>query len=80
MVKVHRALELNLGNGKGFSVKEVIQKVKDITKKDFKVVEEGRRYGDPSTLVASDLKAKQKLKLQPGFSKTSEIIQTLDVK
>ena len=69
--------EFNLGNGNGFSVKEVIQKVKDITSKDFKVMEEGRRDGDPSILIASDIKAKEELKLQPSFSSLEEIIQTL---
>ena len=40
----------NLGNGKGFSVKEVIEKAKKVTGKDFKVEIEARRSGDPSTL------------------------------
>jgi UDP-glucose 4-epimerase len=75
-----QSAEFNLGNGNGFSVKEVIQKVKDITNKDFKVVEEGRRDGDPSTLIASDAKAKQVLKLQPNFSSLKDIIQTLGAK
>ena len=75
-----QSAEFNLGNGNGFSVKEVIQKVKEITNKDFKVVEEGRRDGDPSTLIASDARAKQVLKLQPVFSNLEEIIQTLNNK
>ena len=45
--------------GNGFSVKEVIQQVKDIIRKDFVVKEEGRRDVDPSTLIASDSKAKE---------------------
>ena len=75
-----QSAEFNLGNGNGFSVKEVIQKVKDIINKDFKVVEEGRRDGDPSTLIASDAKAKRILKLQPSFSSLEDIIQTLSTK
>ena len=43
----------NLGNGKGFSVKEVIEKAKKVTGKDFKVEIEARRNGDPSTLTSS---------------------------
>ena len=70
--------EFNLGNGKGFSVKEVIQKVKDMTSKDFKVLVEGRRGGDPSTLVASDIKARKVLKLKANFSEIEKIIQTLN--
>jgi len=70
--------EFNLGNGTGFSVKEVIQQVKDITGKDFLVIEEGRRGGDPSILIASDEKAKKVLKLKANFSKIEKIIQTLN--
>jgi len=69
--------EFNLGNGNGFSVKEVIQQVKDITGKDFKVLEEGRRDGDPSTLIASDNKAKKELNLSSGYVSLESIIKTL---
>ena len=70
----------NLGNGEGFSVKEVIQKVKNITKKDFKVIKESRRDGDPSILVASNKEAKKALNLQLKFSKLEDIINTLNKK
>ena len=70
--------EFNLGNGNGFSVKKVIQQVKDITGKDFKVLEEGRRDGDPSTLIASDKKAKKELNLSPDYASLESIIKTLD--
>jgi len=69
--------EFNLGNGNGFSVKEVIQQVKDITGKDFVVMEEGRRDGDPSTLIASDTMAKEKLGLKMNFTTLNKIISTL---
>jgi UDP-glucose 4-epimerase len=69
--------EFNLGNGNGFSVREVIQQVKDITGKDFKVLEEGRRDGDPSTLIASDNKAKKELNLSSDYSSLESIIKTL---
>jgi UDP-glucose 4-epimerase len=69
--------EFNLGNGNGFSVKEVIQQVKDVTGKDFKVIEEGRREGDPSALIASDAKAKKELQLFPGYESLESIIKTL---
>ena len=70
--------EFNLGNGNGFSVKEVIQQVKDITGKKFLVMEEGRRDGDPSTLIASDKKAKKELNLSPDYVSLESIIKTLD--
>jgi len=69
--------EFNLGSGNGFSVKEVIQQVKDITGKDFKVLVEGRRDGDPPILVASDIKARKVLKLKVRFPEIEKIIQTL---
>ena len=47
----------NLGNGVGFSVREVIEKAKEVTQKDIKVVEESRRSGDPAVLIASSDKA-----------------------
>ena len=69
--------EFNLGNGNGFSVKEVVQQVKDITGKSFLVMEEGRRDGDPSVLIASDEKAKKILKSKINFPSLEKIIRTL---
>jgi len=69
--------ELNLGNGNGFSVKEVIQQVKNVTGKEFKVLEEGRREGDPSTLIASDKKAKKEFNILPNYASLKSIIKTL---
>ena len=72
-----KSAEFNLGNGSGFSVREVIQKVKEITVKDFKVVEKGRRDGDPSTLIASNEKANRKLGFTPNYIGLESIIKTL---
>ena len=66
----------NLGNGKGFSVKEVIEKAKKITGKDFKVEIEARRSGDPSTLIASSEKAIKELGWKPKFNTLDKIIET----
>ena len=66
----------NLGNGKGFSVKEVIEKAKKVTGKDFKVEIEARRSGDPSTLIASSEKAIKELGWQPKFNTLDKIIET----
>ena len=46
----------NLGTQQGFSVKQIINMAKDITKLDFKVEEESRRPGDPAVLIASSEK------------------------
>jgi UDP-glucose 4-epimerase len=72
-----QSAEFNLGNGKGFSVKEVIDKVKYITKKNFKVEKKDRRKGDPAVLIADDTKARRLLKFKPKYKSLDEIIKTL---
>ena len=66
----------NLGNGVGFSVKEVIEKAKEVTGKEIKVVYEGRRAGDPAELVASSDKAKRVLGWHPEYNDLGTIIAT----
>lgn len=58
----------NLGNGEGFSVREVITVVEDVLKKKMCVVEEVRRPGDPPILLADAAKANLNLKWQPAFT------------
>ncbi len=67
----------NLGNGNGFSVKEIIEKVKELTGKDFKIIEDARRIGDPDTLIASSERAKNELGFAPKLDKIEDIINTL---
>lgn len=64
----------NLGNGNGFSVKEVIETAKQVTGKDIKVVECDRRPGDPPALIGSGDKAKKILGWHPQYSSVKEII------
>lgn len=66
----------NLGNGVGFTVREVIEESKKVTGIDIKVVEEGRRAGDPATLIASSDKAKKILGWKPEYADLSKIIET----
>jgi UDP-glucose 4-epimerase len=66
----------NLGNGKGFSVMDIIDTAKEVTGKDIKVEFKGRRPGDPAVLVASSKKAKEELNWNPMFPKLSKIIET----
>ena len=66
----------NLGNGQGFSVKEVIDTVEKVTGKKIKASEVGRRPGDPPVLVGSALKARKLLGWQPRFNDLSLIIDT----
>ena len=66
----------NLGNGRGFSVLEVIQSAASVTGKEipYSVVE--RRAGDPPVLVASAGKARQQLQWEPRYTELSEVIET----
>lgn len=64
----------NLGNGSGFSVKEVIETAKLVTAKDIKVVECDRRPGDPPALIGSGDKAKKILGWNPQYSSLKEIL------
>lgn len=66
----------NLGNGVGFSVREVIETAKQVTGKRIKVVEEVRRLGDPAVLIASSDKAKKVLGWKPEYNDLSTIIET----
>ncbi len=66
----------NLGNGKGFSVREVVEEARRVTGKEIKAVTEGRRAGDPSTLIASSEKAISELGWKPRFNTLSRIIET----
>jgi len=66
----------NLGNGKGFSVKEVIETVKIVTGKTVNVVEWYRRLGDPEILIGDYTKAENILKWQQQYNDLSRIIET----
>jgi UDP-glucose 4-epimerase len=71
-----RELVYNLGNGKGFSVRQVIDTVRKISSRDFKVIETDRRPGDPAVLTADSTKAKQELGWKPEFGNLEKIIET----
>ncbi|MFW5720431.1 MAG: UDP-glucose 4-epimerase GalE [Candidatus Dojkabacteria bacterium] len=60
--------KINLGTGKGASVKEIIVSVKELTEKLIMVREEPRREGDPAVLVADNARAKQILGWEPVYS------------
>lgn len=64
----------NLGNGNGFSVKEVIDTAKTVTRKDIKVVECDRRPGDPPSLIGSGEKARKILGWNPQYSSLEDIL------
>ena len=57
----------NAGYGKGYSVKEVIDTMKDITKVDFQVDITSRRAGDPGALISDNRKIKTKMNWKPQY-------------
>ncbi|MFM7886590.1 MAG: UDP-glucose 4-epimerase GalE [Pseudanabaena sp.] len=65
----------NLGNGNGFSVKEVIDTAQDITGKSINVIFGDRRAGDPPALVGSSAKARKLLNWQPQYADIKLILQ-----
>ncbi len=64
----------NLGNGVGFSVKEVVETARKVTGHSIPSVISPRRAGDPAKLVASSEKAKQILGWKPAYSNLEDII------
>lgn len=65
----------NLGNGNGFSVREVIDAARAITGMPITVVESDRRPGDPPVLVGSAQKAHEVLGWQPNYPDVSDMIR-----
>jgi UDP-glucose 4-epimerase len=66
----------NLGNGRGFSVQQVIDTTHKVTGRDFKVTVDTRRPGDPAVLVADSTLAQQQLGWQPRHTELESIIAT----
>lgn len=66
----------NLGNGDGYSVKEVIQMCEEITGRKIPAVEKARRAGDPPRLVAGADKAFKELNWKPEYPKLRDIVAT----
>ena len=66
----------NLGNGKGFSVKEVIDTATKVTGKDIPVVIGKRRSGDPPRLVGDAERIRKELNWSPQYADLEKIIDT----
>lgn len=64
----------NLGNGSGFSVREVIEAARQVTQREIQVVERHRRPGDPPILVGSSDKARSVLDWQPKYADLNAIL------
>lgn len=66
----------NLGNGQGYSVREVIETVKRVSGKDFNVVETAGRPGDPAVLTSDASKAKRELGWIPERPALEAMVET----
>jgi UDP-glucose 4-epimerase len=69
-------LAYNLGNGTGYSVREVIDTVRKVSKKEFKVEETDRRPGDPPVLTADASKAQVELGWSPDHPALEKIVES----
>ena len=67
---------VNLGNGQGYSVMEVIEKARQITSRPIEVKVEPPRPGDPSRLVANARKAQSLLGWKPKYPELEAIVRT----
>lgn len=71
-----KSQRINLGNGKGYSVLEVIEAAQQVTGREIPVDMQARRPGDPSFLVADAEKARTVLGWQPAYPELARIIDT----
>jgi UDP-glucose 4-epimerase len=70
------SVALNLGNGSGFSVREIIDRASQVTGCSIPAVVVGRRAGDPPELVGSSERARQLLRWVPRYAELDTIIDT----
>jgi UDP-glucose 4-epimerase len=74
--KENKSEVYNLGNGEGFTVKEVIEVARKVTGHPIPAEVTGRRPGDPAVLVASSEKAMKDLGWRPKYASLEEIIKS----
>jgi UDP-glucose 4-epimerase len=75
-LETRERLIINLGNGRGFSVREVIESARRVTGHPIPAEVHPRRPGDPAVLVASSEKAIRELGWKPRYTQLDEIIRT----
>lgn len=66
----------NVGYGEGYSVKEVVAKVKEISGVDFKAINAPRRDGDPAILISNNAKILAQTSWRPKFNDIDFIIKS----
>lgn len=73
---VYTPLIYNLGSGRGFSVRQVVEVARQVTGHPIPVVESPRRAGDPAVLIASSEKIRRDLGWQPRFPDLRSIVES----
>jgi UDP-glucose 4-epimerase len=71
-----KSRKYNLGNGKGYSIMEVLNTARHITGREIPAEVGPRRPGDPATLVADSTRIQHELGWQPEFGSLHQIIET----
>jgi UDP-glucose 4-epimerase len=64
----------NLGNGQGYSVREVIDTARRVTSREIPVIQGERRAGDPARLVADSTRVQNELGWRPGYAALETIV------
>jgi UDP-glucose 4-epimerase len=67
---------LNCGYGQGFSVRQVLDQVADVSGKPRRIVDSGRRAGDPPRLVAAATRNRERLGWQPRHQDLAGIVRS----
>lgn len=76
LLKGNESFSVNLGVGRGYSNREVLKGVEEVTGRKITVMEEPRRWGDPDAIWADNTKAKKLLGWEPRYTTMTSIIET----
>ncbi len=76
LTNTNKSQVFNIGNNKGFSVNQIIQMAKEITKVDIPFKIQGRRKGDPAELIADNKKIINLLNWNPKYSDLETIVKS----
>jgi UDP-glucose 4-epimerase len=71
-----KSRKYNLGNGRGYSIREVLDMARKITGREITAVAGPRRPGDPATLIADSTRIQEELGWAPEFNQLHQIIET----
>ena len=71
-----RSDSFNLGNGHGYSVRDVVDVARKISGREIKITEADRRIGDPPKLISDCRKAKRNIGWNPQYPDLETIIET----